>query len=145
MHGTPQAILQGLGAAGAGLAGDSTSDKFTFTVPHGRWIVKGWSIGIRSASTHATALKVALDHRVTAESDTGRVELSTITKTTAVNQQGKTLWQNLATRKQVKGGEQLVAEVVTANGDACLFTPTVILEEDPETFANLTTHVEKTA
>jgi len=145
MHGTPQIVLQGYGAAGAGLAGDSTGDKHAFTIPPGNWVLKEFGTTIASASTHATAAVISFEKRPTAGSDTGRTVLGTITKTLSVNQQGKHLWQRPTTRVQLKGGEQVVVEVTTANGDTLAFVPQLVLEESPETYANLTTHVEKTA
>lgn len=87
--------------------------------------------------TMTTAAVVALDHRVAYGSDTGRVELATITIPQATAA-GKQLYKKI-TPKKIKAGEQLVVEVKvqgaggTEVGD---WQPVIVYSPAPETNAN---------
>ncbi len=62
---------------------DSTGDKITFA-PAVPIDIKRWGYICTETAKDATACTVALDHRVTAGSDTGRLEIDTIVLATAV-------------------------------------------------------------
>jgi len=119
----------------AGIATNSTGDKWIFPVPFKANVMR-FGLVVQGSSANATAAVVALDHRVTAGSDTGRVELLVISKTASVSQQGKFLYQDPATSIAVDEGDELVVEVTTADGAANAMTPVVILRQIPEVAGN---------
>lgn len=72
---------------------------------------------VDSSTASGTTVVVSLDHRVTAGSDTGRVELATLQPTATVAQ-GEGVYIDLTGRNEINPGEELVIEAKTAAGVA---------------------------
>ena len=129
----PQELLMG-----TALASDSTGDKLTIPVQFKCEVYRFW-VMITGSSSHATAAKWAFDRRITAGSDTGRVDdVATLSKTASVNQQGKELVNYPTTRVTLLPGQEIIVEVDTANGEACTFSAGVSVIRSPEADGNLT-------
>ena len=124
------------------LALGSTGDKATLVIPF-KCVVKRAFVVINGASAHATAAVVKFDKRPTAGSDTGRGDgdVAVISKTASVNQQGKYLYEDPATKIVLNEGAQVIVEVTTANGDALVADAGLLLEYNPEILANNTAAV----
>lgn len=72
---------------------------------------------VDSSTASGTTVVVSLDKRVTAGSDSGRVELATLSPTATVAQ-GKGVYFDLTARQEVNPGEELIFEAKTAAGVA---------------------------
>ena len=126
-----------------GVALGSTGDKAIFRIVNRCEVVR-FGLQIEGASAHATAAVVAFDKRITAGSDTGRVDAAlgngttggTITKPASVSSAGKHLYKVPTALVVLKPGEEVVVEVTTAQGEALAATPFLIVRPTPETLAN---------
>lgn len=72
---------------------------------------------VDNTTDSGTTLVLSLDKRVDAGTDTGRVELATLSPTATVTQ-GDGLYFDLTSREEINPGEELVVEVKTAAGVA---------------------------
>lgn len=120
-----------------GVALGSTGDKAIFRIMD-RYEVVRFGLQIEGTDNNATGAVVAFDKRITAGSDTGRVDaaLGTITKPASANHQGKHLYKVPAATIVLKPGEEVVVEVTTAQGAALAATPFLIVRRTPEAIAN---------
>lgn len=101
-------------ASGANL--NSAAD--ALTVPVVKPInVYRFGVIVDSSTASGTTLVLSLDKRVTAGTDTGRVELATLQPTATVAQ-GKGIYFDLTGREEINPGEELIIEVKTAAGVA---------------------------
>lgn len=115
---------------------DSTGDKIIFSIPFKCNVIEA---GMVIEGTEATALVVTFDKRITAGSDTGRVDAGVASITvTAANNQGKVFVNQPATAVTLTYGDQVVVEVTTASSAAKNFVPYIKLDPIPETLANAT-------
>lgn len=115
------------------LATNSTADIATFPVPYKAKVRMVWAL-VNGSSSHATAFVIKFDKRITAGSDTGRGDgdIGTVSKTAGSSQQGKFLYEIPSTLVTVEEGDQIIAQVTTANGDACVVDVGIDLERIPE-------------
>lgn len=104
-----------------GIATDSTGDKGTIVVPFKCEVVRAYAL-VNGNSTHATGFVIKFDERPTAGSDVGRGDgnAGILSKTAATNQQGKYLYEDPTARTTLVEGSQVIVEVTTANGNACV-------------------------
>lgn len=127
--------------SGAALASGSTGDKATLAAPFRRGeILEAW-VEWEGASTHATSAIVAFDKRPTAGSDTGRgsADVATVNKVASVNKQGKRTYSDLRSAPVAfNGGQEVVVEVTTANGEALAFKAGLVVREVPSIFQDNT-------
>lgn len=98
--------------SGAGATLDATGDKLVIPIVKPANAYRFGFI-VNGATASGTAVVVALDHRPTAGSDTGRVELASFSPTATVAQ-GEGVYFDLTVRAEVNPGEELVVEVSTA-------------------------------
>lgn len=122
----------------AGLATNSAADIATLTVPF-KCEVRRAFVLVTGTSAHATAFVIKFDRRQTAGSDgadRGDGDVATISKTASTNQQGKFLYEDPSTRVTLAEGDEVVAQVTTANGDACTATVGILVERIPESVGN---------
>lgn len=124
------------------IATNSTGDKLVMTIPY-KCIVERVFAVVEEASTHATGFVIKFDNRPTAGSDTGRGDgdVGALTKTVSVSQQGKMLYEEPSSTITLNEGEQVVAEVTTANGDACTAVVGIVVRPMAERPANNTAMV----
>ncbi len=123
--------------SGAKLIADSTAtgDKIIYDIPY-RCTFR--QLQLHVGKTEATALIIAMDKRVLLGSDSGRVELDTITLP-ASNQQGKVYFLNgpdLAARFEFVPGDQIVIEVTTASTGDKGASIELLVDRDAEVEAN---------
>ena len=132
----PILSLIGGASATAGVATDSTGDKYVFAIPFKCKVRKVFGI-VQGTSTNATNFVIKFDKRPTAggEGSRGDGDVGAITKG-ASNRQGKMLYEIPSTAVTLKEGEECVAEVTTANGDACATWVGIELEYIPEEPSN---------
>lgn len=123
-------------SATAGLAIATTGDKAVLAVPFKCELVR---FAIVVTDANANAAVVALDQRVTAGTDTGRVEVSEVSKG-AVNGQGKMFYQDATSRVLLDEGDELVVEVKTAAASGVAWA-VAIVREVPEVPGNNTAMV----
>jgi hypothetical protein len=125
------------------LASGSTGDKATLKVPPGKWELERSFVVWEGASAHATAAIVAFDIRPTAGSDTGRGsgDAGIVKKVASVAQQGKMTYWFPSTKVFVSGGNEIIVEVTTAQGEALAFAGGVVLRSSPESQVNLANEV----
>ena len=126
----------------AGIATNSTGDKWIFNIPFKCELVRA-ALVVEGSSANATAAVVKFDIRVTAGTDTGRGDgdAGVLSKTASVSQQGKMLYEDPAARVTMYPGYQVVVEVTTADGAANAMCPILYLREVPEVPANITAMV----
>jgi hypothetical protein len=118
----------------------ATGDKGSWVVPFKCQVVQSQVVWLGN-SAHATGAVVAFDRRVLPTSDVGRVDgaCGVIKKAASVNKQGiVTYWvpPNANARPVLEVGDEVVVEVVTANGAALLIAAQLIIRRIPETPAN---------
>lgn len=129
--------------AHATIATDSTGDKLTLTVPFRCEVVTAFAV-LQTASVSGTPFVIKFDRRVTAGSDTGRGDgdVAVLKKVATLDQQGKYIYGRPGGTGQpttaviLKPGEQVVVEVTTANGDACVVVPGLLVRDSPEDLRN---------
>lgn len=126
-----------------GLAGVGTGDKATIVIPPGRWILERSFVVWAGASAHATAAVIAFD--TVRGATRGAGDAGIIKKTASVNEIGKmTYWKpSTATSVDVElsGGDLVVVEATTAQGEALTFAAGIVLKQMPEAQVNLTQEV----
>lgn len=120
----------------AALASDSTGDKYTFAIPFRCRLIRS-QVVFEGTSAHATTAVIKFDKVPTAGSASGRGDgdCGVISKS-ASNQQGMCLYEYPASNVTLDEGDYVVAEVTTANGDACAFSAALLVEYTPERPAN---------
>jgi hypothetical protein len=124
-----------------GLAMGSAGDKARVVAPFRCSVV--WTVvTCEGADANAIGGRVKIDRRPRAGDDTNRTDgdFGDIQKPAGLNVQGVPLvWlpPKEAAPPQVQAGEELVVEVVTANGAALAFTVQIVVRRDPESWANL--------
>jgi hypothetical protein len=118
-------------SATAGLAIATTGDKAVLPVPFKCELVQ-FAVVITDANANAAV--VALDQRVTAGSDTGRVEVAEVSKP-AENGQGKMYYQKPTSRVVLDEGDEVVVEVKTAAASGVAWAM-LIVREIPEVAGN---------
>jgi hypothetical protein len=121
----------------AGIATNSTGDKWIFTIPFKCEVVRAFCV-VQGSSSNGTAAVIKFDKRPTAGSDSGRGDgdVAVLSKTASVSQQGKMLYEDPATRVTLDEGDEVVVEVTTADGAANAMTPGLLIREIPEIAAN---------
>ncbi len=129
----PISSLIGGSSATAGIATHSTGDVYAFAIPFKAKVRKVWVL-VQGASSHATRFIIKFDKRVTAGSDVGRGDgdVGAISKTASISQQGVFLYEIPSSMVTVEEGDEIVAQVTTANGEACAAWVGVELEYIPE-------------
>ena len=119
------------------VATNSTADIATFPIPFKAKVVRAYVI-VNGSSSNATRFIIKFDKRPTAGSDTDRGDgdVGSLSKTASISQQGKYLYEDPSSTVTVEEGDQVIAEVTTANGDACAVDVGILLERRPELAAN---------
>jgi len=127
----------------AAVATDSTADVATFPIGFKANVKYVYAL-VNGTSAHATAFVIKFDKVPLAGSATGRGDgdCGQVSKTASVNQQGKFLYDIPAAHVSVEPGDQIVAQVTTANGEACAVDVGVVLEYVPEVIGNVADMVE---
>jgi len=127
---------------GTALQTSTTGDKATIPVPFKCRVEYVWAL-VNTASAHATAFVLKFDKRPTAGSDTGRGDgdVGVLSKTASASQAGKMLYERPSTHIELNAGDQVIAEVTTANGDACLVDAGVVVEFIGEKFGDNSDYV----
>lgn len=115
------------------LASNSTGDKATLLIPFKCRLKRSYVV-VNGTSAHATAFVIKFDKRPTAGSDTGRGDgdCGVVSKTASVAQQGKYLYEDAATSIILDEGDQVIVEVTTAQGEACVVDAGILVEYIPE-------------
>lgn len=118
-------------SATAGLAMDSLADVAVIPVPYKCQVRR---VALLYTTSGSAAAAVEFDQRVTAGSDSGRVNFATVSKG-ASNQQGKYIYEDPATSVVLNEGDEIVVQVtdVEASGKAWAI---VLVERIPEVPAN---------
>jgi len=121
----------------AGIATNSTGDKYVFPILFKAKVRKVFA-SVQGTSSNSTAAVIKFDKRPTAGSDTSRGDgdCGTLTKTASTNQQGKFLYAIPTTLVEVNEGDEIVAQVTTADGAANAMWVGIELERIPEEAAN---------
>jgi hypothetical protein len=121
----------------AGIATNSTGDKWIFTIPFKCEVTRVACV-VEGTSANATAAVIKFDKRPTAGSDTGRGDgdVGVLSKTASVSQQGKMLYEDPTSRVTLDEGDQVVVEVTTADGAANAMCPILYIREVPEVAGN---------
>lgn len=124
------------------IATDTTGDKGTIVVPFKCEVVRAYAL-VNGASTHATGFVIKFDERPTAGSDTSRGDgdVGVLSKTAATNQQGKYLYEEPSARTTLVEGSQVIVQVTTANGDACVVDAGILVTRVVERPGNNTNMV----
>lgn len=125
------------------VATNSTADIATFPI-FKKYRVHMVAAVVNGSSDHATAFTIAFDKRPTAGSDTSRgdADCGQVSKTASTSQQGKMLYDFPSSVVTVDEGDQIIAQVTVANGEACAVDVGVVLEYIPDVVTNNTACVE---